>query len=69
MKFEQQFEQDYRQWFKGMHVKQLVEYEQNLSAFIDSDLFDGFVLADEVLMLYELIRDECVYRVSKFAES
>ena len=69
MKFQEQFKEDYKQWFKEMSAKHLIKYEQNLSQYIDSDLFEDSLLADEVLILYELVRDECVYRVSKLAES
>ena len=69
MKFQEQFKEDYKQWFKEVSAKQLIKYEQNLSQYIDTDLFDNSLLADEVLILYDLIRDECVYRVSKFAET
>lgn len=68
MKFQEQFKEDYKQWFKEMSAKQLVKYEQNLSQYIDSDLFEDSLLADEVLVLYDLVRDECVYRVSKMAD-
>lgn len=68
MKYDEQFAEHYRDWFKGMGAKNLINYERNLSAVIDSDLFNGFLLADEVLSAYELIRDECVDRVSKIAE-
>ena len=38
--------------------------EEILSKLIDSDLFSDFVLADEVIILYDLIRDECVKRLA-----
>ena len=68
MKFQEQFKEDYKQWFSEMSAKQLVMYEENLSKYIDSDLFENSLLADEVLILYDLVRDECVYRVSKISE-
>lgn len=69
MSYLEQFEEHYKDWFEGMHIKRLVECEQNLSAFIDSDLYQHFVLGDEVEILYRLVRDECVHRCSIRAES
>lgn len=60
-----QFVAYYSEWLKGFDNDSLVKYEENLSDFIDCDLYDGFLLADEVNILYELIRDECVRRVSR----
>lgn len=68
MKFQEQFKIDYEQWFREMRAKQLVKYIHNLEQYIDSDLFEDSLLADEVILLYDLARDECVYRVSKMAE-
>lgn len=62
LKYLDYFREHYKDWFKGMHIKRLVECEQNLSAFIDSDLYEHFVLGDEVEILYQLVRDECVHR-------
>lgn len=66
--FSKQFEEYYRNWFSQCKASQLVKYEQNLSRFIDSDLYCDFVLCDEVNVLFELIRDECVYRVANMSE-
>ena len=68
MKFQEQFKLDYEEWFKGMKAKQLVKYTRNVEQYIDSDLFEDSLLADEVLILYDLIREECVCRVSKMAD-
>ena len=67
--FTTQFEKYYRNWFSTCKASQLVKYEQNLSKFIDSDLYFDCVLCDEINVLYELVRDECVYRVAKMSES
>lgn len=64
MKNAKEFEKHYQEWFRGFNAKRLVECEQNLSNFIDSDLFCDFILSDEVILLYDLIRDECVRRVA-----
>ena len=67
MKYEEHFEQHYEEWLKGFSARSLVDYEQNLSKLIDSDLFRDCILSDEIILLYELIRNECVARVDKFA--
>lgn len=66
--FDKQFKEYYRNWFSQCKASQLVRYEQSLSQFIDSDFYDDFVLCDEVNVLYDLVRDECVYRVAKMSE-
>ena len=68
MDYLREFKKHYESWFSTMSAANLVSYEQNLSKFIDSDLYEGNILADEVNILYELIRDECVYRLSKSIE-
>lgn len=62
------FTEHYKDWFKGMHIKRLVECEENLSSFIDCDLFGSFILSDEVILLYDMVRDECVRRVAKMSQ-
>ena len=64
MKYMEHFEKHYRDWIKGFDNSSLVQYERNLSSFIDCELFEDFLMSDELLMLYEIIRDECVNRVS-----
>lgn len=54
--------------FASMSPKQLVKTEAWLSKFIDSDLFEDSLFADEATYLYESVRDECVKRVSLIAE-
>lgn len=68
MKFQEQFKLDYEQWFREMSAKQLVKYIRNIEQYIDSDLFEDSLLADEMLILYDLSREECIHRVSKMAE-
>lgn len=63
--YDDNFKRKYVDWLKGFDNNNLVTTEQDLSDFIDSEFFDGFLLADEVLVLYELVRDECVRRVAK----
>ena len=67
MEYMKQFEQHYEEWLKGMKARSLVDYEQNLSKIIDSEFFSDCILSDEIILLYELIRNECVVRVEKIA--
>lgn len=53
--------------FSSCSTKMLIEYESVLSEFIDNDYFGSSVLIDEVLIMYELVRNECVHRVSMMA--
>lgn len=64
MVYIKQFKEHYQEWFRGFSAKRLVECEENLSSFIDCDLFNNFVLSDEVILLYDMVRDECVRRVA-----
>lgn len=68
MQYMDTFKKYYSEWFSRFDVKTLVEYEQSLSKFIDSDDFHDFPLSDEVLMMFELVRDECVMRCSVMAD-
>lgn len=45
-------------------VSTLIEQEKILGELIDSDCAEDFVLIDEVILLYDLVRDECVKRLS-----
>ncbi len=69
MKYEQHFKEHYEEWLKGFSVKSLVKHEQILSELIDGKLALDSLLCDEILMLYELVRNECVARVYKLAET
>ena len=58
------FKEYHKDYFSHWRISSLIEQEHVLSQLIDSELFPNFVLADEVIMLYDLIRDECVKRLS-----
>ena len=62
--FSKVFKEYHSYYFSNWKVASLVEQEEILSKLIDSDLFSDFVLADEVIILYDLIRDECVKRLA-----
>ncbi len=47
----------------------LVEQERLLSSLIDDDCFSGFLLMDEIMSLYELVRNECVSRLARYVSS
>lgn len=68
MKYMEQFKEHYKEWFRDCSAKRLVDFERNLGNVIDSDLIEDFVLCDEVIALYDMVRDECVYRVAKMVE-
>lgn len=46
-------------------VSTLVEQEKLLSEILDSHLLEDLVLIDEIICLYDLVRDECVSRLEK----
>ena len=54
----------YADFFKKSSSSSLVKYEDQLSKMIDSDFMCETFLFDMVIVLYELVRDECVRRVS-----
>lgn len=68
MKYDEHFKEHYTKRLKGCSAKRLVDFEQNLTDLIDSDLIENCLLCDEILVLYNLVRDECVYRVAKISE-
>ena len=59
----------YKDYFSGCSASELVRNEDQLSRLIDDDSFSYTLLIDEALMLYELVRDECVRRVALMAHS
>lgn len=59
------FQEHYKERLSRMSDSSLVLYEDNLSQIISGELFRDCFLADEISVLYELIRDECVRRVAK----
>lgn len=68
MAFMDNFREHYKERFRCSSASALVEQEQLLSDFIDNDDFMSIWLMDEAIVMYELIRDECVYRVAKIAD-
>lgn len=68
MEYMEQFKVHYCEWFKNFSNSSLVKYEENLSKLIDSELFSDCILSDEIVLLHELIRDECVNRLAMIAE-
>lgn len=68
-KFNRMFREYYEHYFSDWKVSSLVKQEDILSHLIDSDLFCDFVLADEVILLYDLVRDECVRRLAMRIEA
>ena len=64
MEYREHFKHYYSEWLKGFSISRLVEVEENIGRLIDCDLFSEFLLSDETILLYELVRDECVCRLS-----
>ena len=62
--FDRVFKEYHKNYFIHWKVSSLVEQENILSQLIDCDFFSNFILADEVIMLYDLVRDECVKRLA-----
>lgn len=54
----------YQNYFRHCSASSLVLFESHFSKLIDDDFFEETLLIDDVLMLYELVRDECVRRVA-----
>ncbi len=50
--------------FSNWNTSTLVEQEKLLGKIIDSDMAEDFVLIDEVIELYDMVRDECVKRLA-----
>ncbi len=65
MKYEEHFKKNYADLIQGFDNDSLVTSERDLRCFIDSEFYQDFLLAKELHVLYELIRDECVRRVAK----
>lgn len=59
----------YKDYFSRCSALELVRNEDQLSRLIDDDAFSYTLMIDDVLMLYELVRDECVRRVALLAHS
>ena len=69
MNLREEFTKYYKDWFSSWNASNLIKQEQLLSDLIDSDLFMDFILCDEVVLLYDLIRDECVRRLALSCKS
>ena len=59
----------YTDYFKHCSAAELVKREDEFSKLIDDDFSADSLLLDETLLLYELVRNECVHRVSLMAHS
>lgn len=62
--FNRVFKTYFKEWFSGCNTTTLVKQEDILSQLIDSDFGPDFILIDEVIVLYDLVRDECVRRLA-----
>lgn len=62
MKYYDTFSTEWQAHFSHCKLSRLVEYEDIISRFIDSDFYPEFPLSDEVMELYRLVQNECVRR-------
>ena len=69
MEYMEIFKAHYKEHFSRSTSSKLVENEERLSLLLNDDTFSYSPLIDEALAMYELIRDECVRRVSRMAKS
>ena len=68
MDYMEHFKEHYKEHFGRISSTQLVIEEERISRLLDDDEFSYSLLIDVALAMYELIRDECVRRVSKFSK-
>ena len=61
--FNRTFKEYHTQMFSHWRISSLVEQEFILPQIINSDLFEDFILIDEVIVLHGLVRDECMRRL------
>lgn len=62
------FREHYKRFLSTSKLITLVEQENFLSRMIDDDIVIESLLIDEVIILYDLVRDECVRRVAMMAD-
>lgn len=62
------FEKYYREWFKNFDSRDLVKHEQLLADLIENELVYESLIIDDVVKMFEFIRDECVRRVAMSCE-
>lgn len=68
-KFEDVFSEYWKGRFETFSLANLVFYANSISKFIDNGFVENFILADEIIVLHELIRDECVHRCELMSDS
>lgn len=68
MDYLEQLKKFYQDYFSTCAFSELVRREDQLSRLIDDDSFSYTLLIDEALLLYELVRDECVRRIALLAK-
>lgn len=54
----------YRDWFTKLTNEELGKHIERIQLLLDMDLFSEFLLFDECIDLLEILRDECVRRVT-----
>lgn len=62
------FREYYKRLLSTVKLSTLAQQEEILSRMIDDDTVADSYLIDEVVLLYDLVRDECVRRIAKIAD-
>ena len=68
MSYLDSFCEHYKKFLSTSKLSTLAEQEKLLSRMIDDDIVFNSLLIDEVIILYDLVRDECVRRVVMMAD-
>lgn len=68
VKYNRMFAEYWEKRYTDYSLSHLVQDEQWLSRFIDSDAFTESPLSDEVLEMFDLVRNECVRRVAMMSD-
>lgn len=68
MSYDECFSEHWKARYAHCRIDNLVRDEDVLSAIIDSDFASDCPLIDEILLVHDIVRDECVKRCSISAD-
>lgn len=63
MRYYEIFKQRYSNMLKGYCDAELVKAVSEIEMIIDSDITNAFPMIDELMIIYDIVRDECVSRL------